>query len=310
MPYIDKQEHANNLINGRFIHYTDHYSFQRLYPFCNENVSGYLDFLDLEGKSLLTVGSSADQAISAISRGCRDITILDVCPFTEEYFYLKKSAIETIDKDNFERLLFYNDYPRTFKHNKDPFALENYPKLLHHMKKESESSHKFWLTLTKTHSGEMIRKNLFTEDEENPKVTRYLTDYLKSEEAYYETRRKLKGLKPKFITANITHGIPLNKKFDNIILSNLTTYLSHEQIEELLQTLIPHLEDNGRIILGYMYRTNEFSVYCKEWDDIYNIERIKSINPNIEVKTFRGVKGVLHDMDSMKDAVYVYQKKK
>ena len=85
---------------------------------------------------------------------------------------------------------------------------------------------------------------------------------------------------------------------------------ANEQIAELLKNLIPHLEEGGRIILGYLYRTNEFSIYCKEWDDIYNIERIKSIDPNIELKTFRGVKGVLHDMDSMKDAVYVYQKKK
>ena len=82
MPYIEKKELASNLINGRYIHYIDHYSFQRPYPFCNENVSGYLDFLDLERKSLLTVGSSADQAISAVSRGCTDITILDICPFT------------------------------------------------------------------------------------------------------------------------------------------------------------------------------------------------------------------------------------
>lgn len=310
MPIIEKEELASNLINGRYIHYTDCYSFQRLYPFCNENVSGYLDFLDLDGKSLLTVGSSADQTICAVTRGCRDITVLDICPFTEEYFYLKKSGILTLPKEDFERVLFYDDYPRTFKQNKDPFALEKYPRLLQQLKKESESSHNFWLSLTKSYSGEMIRKNLFTNDEENPKVTRYLTDYLKSESAYYETRKKLKDIKPTFIIENITHRIPVERKFDNIVLSNLTTYLSHEQIAELLKNLIPHLEEGGRIILGYMYRTNEFSIYCKEWDDIYNIERIKSIDPNIELKTFRGVKGVLHNMDSMKDAVYVYQKKK
>lgn len=310
MPYIEKKELASNLINGRYIHYTDHYSFQRPYPFCNENVSGYLDFLDLEGKSLLTVGSSADQAISAVSRGCTDITILDICPFTEEYFYLKKAAIETLDKQEFEKLLFYKDYPRTFRYNKKPFEVQSNPRMISYLKKESPSSHEFWLTLTKTHSGEMIRKNLFTGDEENPKVTRYLTDYLKSEKDYYETRRKLKNINPFFITENITHGLHLDRKFDNIVLSNLTTYLSHEQIEDLLQKLIPHLEENGRIILGYMYRTDEFSAYYKEWDDIYNIERIKSIDPNIELKTFRGVKGVLFDDDRMKDAVYVYQKKK
>lgn len=107
---ISKLELANDLINGRFVHYTDHYSFQRLYHFCNENVSDNMDFLNLEGKSVLTVGPSADRALSAIARGCKDITVLDICPFTEDYFYLKKSAIETIDKNDFEKLLFYKEF--------------------------------------------------------------------------------------------------------------------------------------------------------------------------------------------------------
>ena len=52
-----KIELAHDLIENRFIYRADAYSFQTLYPFCNENVSGYLDFLDLKDKSLLTVGS-------------------------------------------------------------------------------------------------------------------------------------------------------------------------------------------------------------------------------------------------------------
>ncbi|MBQ2909315.1 MAG: class I SAM-dependent methyltransferase [Bacilli bacterium] len=310
MPMISKLELANDLINGRFVHYTDHYSFQRLYPFCNENVSGYMDFLNLEGKSVLTVGSSADQAISAIARGSKDITVLDICPFTEDYFYLKKSAIETIDKKDFERLLFYKDYPRTFKNNRHPFALKDYPELLAHLQTQNEESHNLWLTLSNTYSGEIIRKNLFTQDEEKPSVTRQLTDYLKSEKTYLKTRERLAGVTPHFINANITHGIPTDKKFDTIILSNLTTYLNLEEIERLLDSLIPHLNDGGQIMLGYMYRTDEYSTYQEEWDVIYHIDKIKGLNPDIEVKSFQGVKGVLFETPHMKDAVYVYQKKR
>ena len=310
MPIISKLELADDLINGRMVHYTDHYSFQRLYPFCNENVSGYLDFLDLEGKSILTVGSSADQTLCAIARGCKDITVLDICPFTEEYFYLKKSAIQTLDKKNFEKLLFYKDFPHTFRYNRHPFALEKYPNLMAHLEREKPDVHDFWLKLSKTHSGEMIRKNLFTQDEEKPAVTRYLTDYLKSEEAYQKTRHQLAGITPEFINANITHQIPTDKKFDAIILSNLTTYLSYDEIVDLLGSLIPHLNEDGKIILGYLYRTDEYSIYHEEWDDIYDIERIRSIDPNIQLKTFQGVKGVLFEDKEMKDAVYVYQKKK
>lgn len=307
---ISKLELASNLINGRVVHYTDYYSFQKLYPFCNENVSGYLDFLDLEGKSLLTVGSSADQALSAITRGCKDITVLDICPFTEEYFYLKKSAIETLDKKDFERLLFYKDFPRTFRYNKSPFALGKHPKLLAHLESERPDIHNFWMTLSKTYSGEIIRKNFFTQDEEKPIITRRLTDYLKSEKTYLKTRKQLTSVTPEFINANITHQIPTDKKFDTIILSNLTTYLSYDEIGALLESLISHLNEGGQIMLGYMYRTDEYSPYFEEWDVIYNIPKIKGLNPNIEIKSFQGVKGILFEDPEMKDAVYIYQKKK
>ena len=36
-----------------------------LYPFTTENINGYLPYFELKGKSLLTVGSSCDQAINA-----------------------------------------------------------------------------------------------------------------------------------------------------------------------------------------------------------------------------------------------------
>lgn len=305
-----KIELAHDLIENRFIYRADAYSFQTIYPFCNENVSGYLDFLDLKDKSLLTVGSSSDQAISAIARGCKDITVLDICPLTESYFYLKKSAILSLPKEDFESLLFYKDYPRTFKYNKNPFDLKAYPKLLRTLKKESPAAHDFWLSLVRSYSGEMIRKNLFTQDEEKPSTTRQLTDYLKSHDTYDKTRQLIEGINPEFINANITHRIPTDKKFDNIILSNLTTYLSYEQIKSLLESLIPHLNEGGQIILGYMYRTNEYSTYQPEWDVIYDIDRIKGIDENISVRSFQGVKGILHEMPSMKDSVYVYKKKK
>lgn len=310
MGMISKQELAKDLINCRFRYSADQHSFQRLYPFCNENVSGYLDILDLEGKSLLTVGSSADQTISAIARGCKDITVLDICRFAEEYFYLKKAAIETLTPKEFGQLFFYKDYPRTFIYNRKPFALAKYPKLLERLKQERPDIHEFWLKLAGTHSGEMIRRNLFTNDEEKPLVTKQLTDYLKSEEAYYQTREKLKGVTPTFINANITHPYVISSSYDNIVLSNLTTYLSYEEIEALFHTLESHLNEDGKLMLGYLYRTDETSGYCEEWDHIYNIPRIKSIHPDITLQTIQGVKGVLFESEEMKDAVYIYQKKK
>lgn len=310
MGLVTKEQLATDLIEKRLIHHVDYLLFQRLYPFANENVSGYLNHLDLENKSLLTVGSSADQTISAITRGCKDITVLDLCPFTQDYFSLKKSAIETLSPKEFSNLFFYKSYPNTFSTNKKPFDLKKHPKLLAKLKKESQSSFDFWMTLVNTYSGEMIRKNFFTEDEEKPTVTRQLVDYLKSDEAYYKTRQKIKNIHPKFITANITHQLPLDRSFDNIILSNLTTYLNYEEIHQLFESLKPYLTPEGKMILGYLYRTYEDTPYCEGWDEIYNIPHIKSIDPNIILQTIQGVRGILHNSSSMKDAVYIYQKKR
>ena len=57
--------------------------FSWIYPFTTENINGYIDMFDLKDKSLFTVGSSGDQAINAILKGCKDITVLDINPFTK-----------------------------------------------------------------------------------------------------------------------------------------------------------------------------------------------------------------------------------
>lgn len=75
--------------------------FAEIYPFTTENIYGYLNQFDLSNKSLLTLGSSCDQAINAIMHNCRDITVLDICPFTKFYFYLKKAAILSLSYEEF-----------------------------------------------------------------------------------------------------------------------------------------------------------------------------------------------------------------
>ena len=56
--------------------------FDRLYPFTTENISGYFKEKDIKNKSILTVGSSGDQAINAFAMGAKEVTIFDINPFT------------------------------------------------------------------------------------------------------------------------------------------------------------------------------------------------------------------------------------
>ena len=98
--------------------------FTKLYPFTTENINGYIKNFNLSSKSLLTIGSSTDQLINAILSDCKDITILDICPFTKFYFYLKVSAIKTLEYNDFFKFFCYKDYPRFCKDNKEAFNLE------------------------------------------------------------------------------------------------------------------------------------------------------------------------------------------
>lgn len=74
----------------------NHY-FSRIYPFTTENITGYINKFDLNNKLLLAIGSSGDHVINASLFGCKDQTVIDICPYTKFYFYLKKSALLTLN---------------------------------------------------------------------------------------------------------------------------------------------------------------------------------------------------------------------
>ena len=45
--------------------------FQKVYPFTTENIAGYFSSLNMHNKSVLTVGSSLDQAFNALIFGAK-----------------------------------------------------------------------------------------------------------------------------------------------------------------------------------------------------------------------------------------------
>lgn len=74
-------------------------NFKGVYPFATENVASYFTRLDLQGKTLLTLGSSLDQAFNALLLGAKNITVFDINPNTQEFYKLKKDLIMTTPKE-------------------------------------------------------------------------------------------------------------------------------------------------------------------------------------------------------------------
>ena len=91
MNYLSKKFMADTMI--RDDNYYSSTYFTQIYPFTTENINGYLPLFDLNNKTLLTVGSSGDQVLNAVISGCKEIDVIDLCPFSQEYFNLKRAAI-------------------------------------------------------------------------------------------------------------------------------------------------------------------------------------------------------------------------
>jgi len=285
--------------------------FQLLYPFTTENIAGYINNFNLSNGSLLTVGSSGDQAINASLFNCQDIVCLDICPYTKFYINLKISCLLELSKEEFLTFLCYKDYPKTFKDNKLAFNIDTYKKIKSTLKLLDYESYLFWDELFTNFKGLNIRKELFYFDENSSNVIIGSNPYLQSNILYEDTKTKIKKTKLKFITEDI-FKTKLDKQFDSIWLSNIGTYLSHNLLKLMVDKVTESLNDNSLLLISYLYKTVKTTQYQKDWSPIYNLvntfEILKEYNP--ELISFIGVDGIKFNDSTINDSVLVYKKSK
>lgn len=285
--------------------------FCNIYPFTTENISGYIDFFDLYNKSLLTVGSSGDQIFNAVLMGAKDITQIDINPFSKYYYYLKMAAITELDMDEFLLFLRYKNYPQVFKNNILVFDNYIFNKLCDTLKSIDYDSFMFWSELFNLYPREVIRDHLFSMDEREDKFIKNCNLYLYNEKTFNILKDKIRNISPTFINSDIFE-IDITKQFDNIWLSNIATYgLSYEQINELFFKYSNLLNIEGTLLLSYLYDTNSKSKYNDKWEAIYNINKILEMfnEYNLDIKSFRGIYDIIHDTNRIKDSVLIYKKR-
>lgn len=73
--------------------------FQKIYPFTTETISGYITKMDIKDKSVLTLGSSCDQALNSLLLGAKDVTIFDINEQVEYFYNLKRKLILSTSRD-------------------------------------------------------------------------------------------------------------------------------------------------------------------------------------------------------------------
>lgn len=283
--------------------------FSRIYTFTTENISSYLKYFDLKNKKLLTVGSSGDQILNAYYYGARDITLYDINIYAKYYVYLKIAAILSLNYKEFQE--FFLKYKRNGYDNKKMFSIELLRKIKPTLRLLDYESYLFFDELFCLYSSSRIREYLFDDDESRSSVIQEFNVYLQNEINYSQLKSIIKTIKFKYINGDIfKDSIP--GTFDNIILSNLCTLTSIEQLKKILKKLDNnHLNNKGNILFAYLWDIDFYTNnYQEEWKEIYIMPKVREnlkeyITDYYQIKSARNI---LWEENKKNDLVLIYRK--
>ena len=249
------QQEINKIIKEKEID-----DFAQIFSFSNEMISSYLPLFDFKGKTFFTLGSSCDQAINASFAGCEDITIYDICPFTQIYFYLKYASILCLSREELLNFLF------EWRRNRDDLKVREYKRdtfnrIKDVLKELDYESYALWEPLFRDMDSNGINA-LF---EENVVPLSYVirdNEYLYDDEKYEQTRRKMAETYFKFVTGDIGKQ-DVEGHFDVMWLSNLLEYYGlgakpeldyghyYESTKQIMKNVRNCLNPGGRAMLNY-----------------------------------------------------------
>ena len=306
MDIDNKLKIANQECSGIWCYDIDN-KFKYIYPYTTENIAAYMPYLDLANKTLATVGSSGDQALNAVLFDCNDITVIDICPFAKEYFYLKKAAITLLSRNEFLSFFAYKN--GMFENNSMTFNKKTYQNLREIIKEDAPEVAYFWDYLFKKYNGLRIRKRLFIFGENPKSEETKLNAYLQDNLSYNEIKNKINNININFIQ-NDLHKIELNNKYDNIILSNLFTYCSSDQINLLFKKMYNLLNDNGIMQVAYLYQVDKNNLYNEEKLNRGLNNILDNLPQDIILNSFQSVYQIEDINSSIKDTVITYKKVK
>ena len=241
---------------------------EKVYPFSNENTYEMMEKLDMQGKRVLTVGSSGDQVLNAVLLGAGDVTLIDSNPFSEPYTELKIAAIKNLTMSE-----TYNYF--TKKNLLNPTI---YSRISHDL---SPQAKEFW---DKIVSLPYLKKRRFIDEFSHIKfdirgkdTNKYLTDT----KSYLALREKLKKANIHYIEADLsefhtkTHGT-----FDYIFLSNIFDHVKdHNAFFNIVTTLgKTKLRQNGKLQVNYDFIEGLGISYFKDkFKEHYGSSALKSL---------------------------------
>ena len=239
-------------------------NYDSIYFHSNEYLREIFNEVDVEGKVVLTVLGSGDQALHMYDRGAKSIDLYDKNKLTIYYYYLRVWTIKYLNE-------FYPEY-----------YLENdfLKKLLEVVKPSTEEENIAYLYWKK------FIWYFDKYDHDDFEELFILGTEPKRNELYDFSRimPRIEHEDYKFNNIDITsYGLDLGKKYDIIYTSNISDRIhSIKQMEIFKNNLLNHLNDNGLIVCADVVRGDRSRLEASVFDRNMEVRRIAENSYRIE----------------------------
>lgn len=255
-----------------------------VFSFSNENLNEIFKHRRLKNKRVATVGSSGDQVLYSILKGCRDVTCIDADPYTQPYTELKLAAIKNL---TFEEFLDYFRYDNILNH-------KYYAKISHDL---SEYSKAFWdevmLNSDSTMSFAGISMVLFkifqsVSTYKDFISTRDAMEYCSNKKKYNLLKESLdEDIKIEFIQSGFDEFHEnLRGRYDLILLSNIYDYIDNKiYLNEVKKLKYFNLKPFGEMQLHYDFNNGIMTpILTKDVNKMFlfkktRVKPVKDIRP-------------------------------
>lgn len=279
----------------------DFEEYGKIYLSTTENIKGIMYKIDLQGKNVLSVAGSGDQALNAYFNGAKQVTLFDVNPLAMAQAELKFTAAKKLSYEEFCE--FFIPGVGNVLNSKTFLKLSNYLK-------DDVADYYDYLFSNYT-SSEILDKTVFhifssVDNLEN------LNDYMKKEN-FEKLPIILEGKEINYLESSLL-DLPKNLKdmYDAMLLSNISDSIQDmwdtntlKSYKRFIHVLSKNLNKGGSIQCAYIYSN-------------YNRQRKKSLFINTEERQkifkepeFKEWKIQTYYQNSgLDDTIIVYKKKK
>ena len=213
---------TQNLINGR-----EKKGFSPVYFSTNEMLDDILQYIDVQGKKILSVIGSGDQAFHFYNMGARKVDLFDINKLTFYYYYLRVWTMRYLKKS----------YP---EYNMDTNYIRNLLELVTPKSADEIKAYKYWMKFVNNF-------NVVCSD------FMFIPSFLDLDEKIYDGTdlfERIAEYDPKFYHFDITERINHKSKYDIIYTSNIHEYIEKEEKFKLYRNNLFKLSKRNGIIIS------------------------------------------------------------